>query len=66
MYQSSSPGEIAVMSFEVTLAGGDSECGSLFASGDLTVVNVLMYFDSHFYDFFDQAANMALQVAFFF
>jgi hypothetical protein len=62
MFQSSAPGEQAVMTYEATLDPGESVCGSLHASGELTVFDTVLDFDSHFYDFFATPADMALQV----
>lgn len=50
------------MSFDVTLDAGASVCGTLHASGSLYTIDAIMGFDSHFYDFFASAADMALQV----
>ena len=60
--QSSSPGETAVVTYDVTAGGGEGVCGSLHATGDLTLIDTALDFDSHFYDFFAQAADMFLKV----
>ena len=60
--QSSSPGQIAEMSFDMTVSGGDMYCGALHAMGDLTLIDARLDFDSHFYDFFSQPADMFIQV----
>lgn len=52
------------MTYDVTLDAGASACGSLHGSGSLNTIDTLMNFDSHFYDLFATAADMAIQVHF--
>jgi hypothetical protein len=62
VFQSSSPGENAVITFDINAMGGESFCGSLHATGDLTLIDTVVDFDSHFYDFLAQPADMFIEV----
>ena len=62
IYQSSVPGEVAVVTFDVSLDAGESECAALHADGPLYLIDAEMTFDSPFYDIWSQAADMAVQV----
>ena len=45
IYQSSEVGENATMKFQMEESGGQSQCGPLIASGDVTTINTVLVFD---------------------
>mmetsp|Transcript_10694 Transcript_10694/g.16206 ORF Transcript_10694/g.16206 Transcript_10694/m.16206 type:complete len:522 (-) Transcript_10694:180-1745(-) len=62
IYQSSEAGQVATIAFDMTVSGGQSECTSLLATGNLTSIYTSLYLDTSFYDFFSDASDMFIAV----